>query len=148
MSPGHSDYTPKLQCAQLHTRLAAIYVYNYRRIRHRLHITIKGSTQDKTREGGGEERKRERENQFPYTVRYGMTTSTPSEEHTYHTYGHSQYSLRITPINTHKQLTPICFAPQIRTRHPQHRSTLHSNTIFAHQEAQIDAKLTRYPPTS
>jgi len=61
----HSDYTPKPQCAQLHTRLATIY--NYRRIQHSLHITIVGSTQDATR----------RKNQKIPHMRYGMTTSTP-----------------------------------------------------------------------
>ena len=69
----HSDYTPKLQCAQLHTRLATIY--NYPRIQHGPHFTIVGSTPDETR----------RKNQKISHMGYGMTTSTPSEEHTYHT---------------------------------------------------------------
>jgi hypothetical protein len=45
---------------------------------------------------------------------------------------HVNTQLILTYNSTHyhnKQLTPILFDPQIRTRHPEHRSTLHSNTF-------------------
>jgi len=47
-----------------------------------------------------------------------------------------QYHKKSTHLNTiehyyiHAEFTAnVCFAPQIRTRHPEHRSTLHSTTI-------------------
>ena len=66
----HSDI--QLQYTQLHARLATIY--NYQCIQHSPHITIEGSTQDANTE----------KNQISH-MGHGMTTSTPSEEHTYHT---------------------------------------------------------------
>jgi len=114
----HPDYTPKLQCAQLHTRLATIY--NYQRIQHSPHITIVGSTQDATR--------RKKTRRFPT-----LDTGWQPPHHYKNTPATRKYTanthLEQHPPSHTSNSPPICFAPMIRTRHPEHRSTLHSTTI-------------------